>query len=461
MVSWAAMYYDDTIAAIATPPGEGGIGVVRVSGAQARAIAEHLFRPQRPGPLKAGRLRYGHLIDTTNGTVVDEVLVSFMAGPRSFTREDVVEISCHGGPLPLQRALALALGAGARLATPGEFTMRAFLNGRIDLAQAEASLDVIRARTSAELQLAQEQLGGWLGQAVHGVRDELLPTLAYLTALVDFPEDEVEPQEVAEPLAAALARLEALLATADQGLVYRQGARAVLVGRPNAGKSSLLNALLRAERAIVTPIAGTTRDTLEETASIDGLPVVLIDTAGIAETDDEVERIGVARSQGALRGADLALLLIDSSRPLHPDDTCIAALTHEKPTLLVRSKADLPLQLDATPITSAHPRLLGEVSTALPQGTGLDALRAALAQALLGGVPLGGAHLVSNPRHADALKRAAVHLRRACDGHAASVVPDLLSMDVTAALHALGEISGESVGEDLLAEIFSRFCIGK
>jgi tRNA modification GTPase len=457
------MSYDDTITAIATPPGEGGIGIVRLSGPQAVAIATHLFQPLKPGPLRSYRLRYGHIIDPAGGAVVDEVLVAFMRAPHSFTCEDVVEISCHGGPLPLQRTLDLTLAAGARLAEPGEFTQRAFLNGRIDLTQAEATLDVIRAQTSTGLALAQAQLGGWLAQEVRRIRAALLDTLAYLTVTLDFPEDEVELQDISPALQAGSAAVERLLASAEQGIIYRQGARAALVGRPNAGKSSLLNVLLRADRAIVTPVPGTTRDTLEETASLGGIPVVLIDTAGITESSDAVERLGVERSRAALAGADLALLVLDSQQPPTPDDERIAALTLDKPTLLVWSKADAgpPAALPVLPFS--HPHLLDSVITSASSGYGIDALAQAIVRALLGGAgsSSGSAHLVTNPRHRDALARAAQGLQRVLHGWQTGLPPDLLAGELTTALNALGEMTGDVVGEDLLDTIFSRFCIGK
>lgn len=455
--------YDDTIAAIATPPGEGGVGIVRISGAAAVAVVARIFRPLRPGPLRPYRLRYGHVVDPASGATVDEVLVAYMRAPRSFTREDVVEISCHGGPQPLQTTLSLALAAGARLARPGEFTLRAFLNGRIDLSQAEATLDVIRARTDAGLALAQAQLGGWLAREVRATRAALLECLAYVTVVVDFPEDEVEAQDLGPQLRSALARVEQLLAGATQGIIYRQGARVAIVGRPNVGKSSLLNALLRVERAIVTPIPGTTRDTLEESANLAGIPVALIDTAGIHESADPVEQLGIERARAALAGADLALLVLDAQQPLTPGDLAIAGLTLAKPTIVVWNKHDDPAEPLPTLGGFEHPQRRATVATSARSGAGVDALARAVATALLGGTPPAAAEarLVSNPRHRDALRRAEEHLRAALAGWEAGHPTDLIGGDLTATLNALGEITGETVGDDLLDVIFSRFCIGK
>jgi tRNA modification GTPase len=462
------MLYDDTIAAVATPAGEGGIGIVRVSGPDALAILQRMFAPARPGAWQPYRMRYGQVQDA-DAVRVDEALAVYMRAPHSFTAEDVIEISCHGGPLVVSRVLALALEYGARPAEPGEFTMRAFANGRIDLAQAEATLDTIRARTATGLALAQAQLGGWLSNELRGVRETLLGPLAYCTALVDFPEDEVEPQELAESLESALRNLDRLLASADQGIVYRQGARVALVGLPNAGKSSLLNALLRADRAIVTPIPGTTRDTLEEIANLRGIPVVLIDTAGISTTDDVVERLGVARSRAALAAADLALLIIDAAAP-YAANAEISVLVAEKPTIVVWNKIDL-LKGDEwrvagdewrTSLVTRHSSLVTRhLAVSALTGAGMDDLVQAVADVLLGGAAPAGERLVSSPRHRDALSRAAGHVRDALDGHARGVPADLLAVDLTAALTAIGEITGESLSEDLLAAIFSRFCIGK
>jgi tRNA modification GTPase len=456
------MLYTDTIAAIATPVGEGGVGIVRLSGSEALGILQRLFTPRRgtSARYQPQMLRYGRIVDD-EGHTVDEAMAVYFKAPHSYTREDVVEIHCHGGALPLRRALELALSAGARLAEPGEFTLRAFLNGRIDLAQAEATLDLIQARTQTGLQLALDQLGGRLSRDVQTARNDLIGALAYLTALVDFPEDDVPEQEVLQPLRAALAKVEQLHRGADQGMLYRYGARAVLVGRPNAGKSSLLNALLQVERAIVTPIPGTTRDTLEETANLGGVPVVLIDTAGITETDDPVERIGVERSRRALAGADIVLLVLDRSGPLTDEDLAIATLTYSRPTIVVYNKADLPPQLDPSPLLVAHPTVRASATTSAADGQGLTELGEIVAHSLLGNAPLTGETLVTNPRHHEALNRSVDHLRSAVSALEHNVPVDLVAVDVTAAVQALGEVTGETVGEDLLTTIFSRFCIGK
>lgn len=455
------MLYTDTIAAIATPVGEGGVGIVRLSGPDALSSLQRIFTPMRGGRrFKPQMLRYGRIIDA-EGQTVDEAMAVYFKAPRSYTREDVVEIHCHGGALPLRRTLELALSYGARLAEPGEFTLRAFLNGRIDLAQAEATLDLIQARTQTGLQLALDQLGGRLSRQVQQARSDLIGALAYLTALVDFPEDDVPEQEVLQPLRSALAQVEQLYRGADQGILYRYGARAVLVGRPNAGKSSLLNALLQVERAIVTPVAGTTRDTLEETANLGGVPVVLIDTAGITETADPVERIGVERSRRALASADVVLLVLDRCAPLTEEDLRIAALTHGRPTIAVYNKADLPAQLDPAPLLASHPTIRAESTTSAALGQGLSELGAAVAQTLLGNTPLTGETLVTNPRHRESLSRSVDHLRSAVAALELNVPVDLVAIDVTAAVQVLGEVTGESVGEDLLSTIFSRFCIGK
>ena len=452
---------DDTITAIATPLGEGGVGIVKISGPEAASILRRLFVPAVHGVdgLEPRRLTFGHIRDSETGDVVDEVLAVTMPGPHSYTRQDVVEIQAHGGIVPLRRILGLTLAAGARSAEPGEMTLRAFINGRLDLAQAEAVLDVVQARTEAALRVATEQLGGKLSARVREVRAELVNVLAYLEASIDFVEDEIPPQDVVTPLREIGAALEDILATADRGLIYRQGIRAAIVGRPNVGKSSLLNALLRGERAIVTPIPGTTRDTLEETVNVGGVPLVLVDTAGIrAETGDEVERIGVQRSRAALERADLALLVVDGSQPLTDADWDIAALIGGKPALVVANKCDLPVLELPDDLFPVAPRL----SVSALTSEGIQELEEAVVELVFGGaVTAADTPLVSNPRHQASMKRALDHVQAAEGGQVDGLSPDLVAIDVREAVDALGEITGETVSEDLLEAIFSNFCIGK
>ncbi len=444
--------YQDTIAAISTPLGEGGIGIVRLSGKDAFPIVRRLFSQQ----LANRRLVYGHIVDPDSGEVVDEVLAAYMKAPHTYTREDIVEIDCHGGPLPLQRILGLALRCGARLAHPGEFTLRAFLNGRIDLAQAESVLDVIQSKTQASLRLAVQGLGGKLSEPIKEVRRSLMDILAYLTARIDFPDDEVEEQDIREPLEKAQATLQNLIANADAGMVYRQGVRTAIVGRPNVGKSSLLNRLLRQSRAIVTPIPGTTRDTLEETVNLKGVPFILIDTAGIMKSNNVVEALAVERSRKAIEQADFVLLVIDASEPLTGSDKELIDSLAEKTALVVANKCDLPrrAKLDDLPWL--------EVSTSALTGEGLEELENAMVNSVLGGkIVTSDALLVTNPRHKEALQRAERHLAHAKAAVAEKLPDDFVTIDLTASLNALGEITGETVTDELLDTIFSRFCIGK
>ncbi|MBI4295197.1 MAG: tRNA uridine-5-carboxymethylaminomethyl(34) synthesis GTPase MnmE [Chloroflexi bacterium] len=444
--------YQDTIAAISTAVGQAGIGVVRLSGKEARPIAAKLFT----GELGHRRLAYGHIIDPDTGATVDEVLVAYMAAPHTYTREDVVEINCHGGPLPLQRVLELALRHGARLANPGEFTLRAFLNGRIDLAQAEAVLDVVQARTEAGLRLAVQGLGGRLSAPLKELRRQLVTLLAYLSASVDFAEDEIEEQEVLRPLSGIRQRLQELLAGAEAGMVYRHGVRTAIVGRPNVGKSSLLNRLLRENRAIVTPVPGTTRDTLEETLNLRGVPFLLVDTAGIVHSLDPVESLGVERSRRAIEQADLVLLVVDSSQALDDADRGIMALVGNCAALLVANKCDLPLKAELKDI----PWPVVPISALT--GQGLAELEEKMVQMALGGhVHSGEWPLVTNARHKEALERAERHLAAAQKALEAGLPDDLMSIDVSAAASALGEVTGETLTEDLLNAIFSQFCVGK
>lgn len=456
---------DDTIAAIATSIGQSGVGIVKLSGPEAYPIAHRLFRSAvGRTEFQPYRLHYGQIVEPESDTPVDEALVVYMPQPHSYTRQDVVEIQAHGGIVPLRRILQLTLNLGARPAEAGEMTLRAFLNGRLDLAQAEAVLDVIEAKTEAALRVANEQLSGSLSAQVATVRRALLDTLAFLEASIDFVEDEIPFQDVVGPLREVGAQVEKLLHSADQGLIYRQGVRAAIVGRPNVGKSSLLNALLRGDRAIVTAIPGTTRDTLEETANIGGIPVVLVDTAGIrAETADEVERIGVERSRAALARADIALMVIDGSERLDASrgDWEIEGLVGQKPALLVINKNDLPAAQQVEPPADFLP-VARRVRMSALTNEGIETLEAAIVELVTGGsVTLADTPLVSNPRHKALLQRALSHTQAAITAQQDGLSPDLVSIDVRAAVDALGEITGETATEDLLDTIFSKFCIGK
>ncbi len=453
---------DDTIAAISTPLGQGGIGLVRISGPDALKIARSLFRPARgkaDADWRPFHLRYGHIADPLTREHVDEVLVSYMPAPRTYTRQDVVEINCHGGIVPLRKVLELALREGARLAEPGEFTLRAFLNGRIDLAQAEAVLDIVNAHTEAALRLAVDQLDGRLSGQVRQVRQRLLSVMAYLEATIDFVEDDIPPQDVRPDLREAAEALSHLLRGADQGIIYRQGIRTAIIGRPNVGKSSLLNALLRADRAIVTPIPGTTRDTLEETLNLGGIPLVLVDTAGIANAStDPVERLGIERSRDALRRADLVLMVIDGSQPLQTEDADIARLTEGRPTVVVVNKTDLPELVDLSDFLPGAPRARVSALT----GEGLDALRKTILDKVLGGEVLASDSIfVTSTRHKDILTRALEHVQAALGTLEQGLPADFVTIDLRAALDLLGEITGQTFTEDLLDNIFSNFCIGK
>ncbi len=457
---------DDTIVAISTPIGEGGIGIIRLSGPEALPIATRLFRRpdgRLPGErsldrLESHRLTYGHIVDPGSGQVVDEVLLAYMSAPHTYTRQDVVEINAHGGIVPLRRILSLCLEQGARMAYEGEFTLRAFLNGRIDLAQAEAVLDVIRARTEASLRVAVDQLGGRLSARVREIRKGLIGALAHVEATIDFPEEDIPVPDIGPDLRRAEQALRDLLREAERGLIYRQGVHAAIVGRPNVGKSSLLNALLRTERAIVTPIPGTTRDTLEETVNLQGIPLVLVDTAGISETGDVIERMGVERSRRSMERADLVLLVVDGSEPPIQADYQVAALTTNKPTIVVINKSDLPAAWDASAFRPGAPRVAISALT----GAGLpDLEEQIIATVLAGKVTLSDEPVASNPRHRDAFRRALQHTLDAARALEQGLGADLIAIDLTEATNALGDVTGETASEDLLDTIFRNFCIGK
>src|SRR5579883_1659639 len=473
---------NDTIAAIATPPGIGGIGIIRVSGADAFDVVLPLLR--RPGVgtgvPPSHVLTYGHIVNPQTQEILDEVLVAFMHAPRTYTREDVVEISGHGGPLVLQRMLRLVLAQGARMANPGEFTLRAFLNGRLDLAQAEAVMDLISSQTEAGQRLAMHQLRGRVSEQVQDARHALLGVIARIEASIDFPEEDVptpQPEELRPLIEIAQQKVDTLLAGAEQGRLYRQGLRTAIIGRPNVGKSSLLNALLRTERAIVTPIAGTTRDTVEEVANVRGIPLHLIDTAGITPSNDPVEQIGVQRSRAAAQSADVVLLVFDGSEPLTEQDRQVSqelrALgfggegqaqgdqARRRAMLIAVNKADRPQMLELGEMRQLWPAV-EYVFTSMLTGQGLAELEEALANLVLGGqVSFGEEVLITSVRHQAALRAAAEHLEASQRALAEGLPLDFVSIDLDSAYDALVEITCETASTDLLERIFSEFCIGK
>ena len=455
------MYVRDTIAAISTPVGEGGIGIVRISGPASLPIARSIFTAKSNGGLKSHRFSYGDVVHPDTGDLVDEAMLVFMKGPNSYTREDVVEVQCHGGTLVVSRILSLVLAEGARLAEPGEFTKRAFLNGRIDLVQAEAVMDVISSRTDASLALAQHQREGLLSKRISVVKDGILYALAYVEALIDFPEDDVDvavETDVLGRVAPALAELDTLIEGFDEGRVLRDGVSVVIAGKPNVGKSSLLNTLLKEKRAIVTSVPGTTRDLIEEVVNINGLPVKLLDTAGIRESEDQVEQEGVRLSLDRIPKADLVLFVVDGSTPFGEEDAVILDAIGTKSCIVVRNKSDLPV-LALLPATCSAP-LVG-ISTL--NGTGVAELRDAISNAFMHGVAIDGREFVavSKARHRDALLKARLSLQSFVANLHAGVNMELLPVDLREALDAVGEVTGETTADDVLDRIFSSFCIGK
>jgi len=456
---------DDTIVAISTPLGESGIGVVRMSGPETLAIGDKIFLngKKNTSQFPTHTLHHGYIIDPRSGEKIDEVMLALMKAPRSFTKEDMLEINCHGGIVPLRRVLEVALREGARLAEPGEFTKRAFLNGRIDLAQAEAVVDIIKAKTTLGLKVALHQLGGVLSSRVKTLRGELIEILSHIEAAIDFPED-VEGMSHGENLGKAeeaLEEIDRLLATAGEGRILREGVNAAIVGRTNVGKSSLLNALLQEERAIVTPIPGTTRDTIEEIVDIKGVPLRIIDTAGIRAPKDVVEAEGVRRGRQSIEAADVILFILNGAEKLTEDDRRMMEDVKHRETIVVINKDDLPEAIEIEEIRDKlHDTRIIKISAS--KGKGLEELKEAIIQMVLGGeVTLNGRALVANVRHKNALTRARGSLGRAIEAMKADASEEFVAVDLREALESLGQITGQTTTEDILNEIFSHFCIGK
>ncbi|NJC87085.1 MAG: tRNA uridine-5-carboxymethylaminomethyl(34) synthesis GTPase MnmE [Desulfuromonas sp.] len=451
----------DTIVAPATPPGEGGVGIVRLSGSRAEALLAAAFRGRTAPPAMVSHHLYHGRLCRRDGTPLDEVLAVIMRAPHSYTGEDVVEVHCHGGSQLLRCILDLFLAEGARLANPGEFTQRAFLNGRLDLAQAEAVAALIGARSEQAARIALGQLEGRLSQQIHHFTTELRELLLLLEAHIDFPDDDLgtlDHQAVSTRAAAVHAAITELMLTFDNGRALREGVSVLILGRPNVGKSSLLNALLGEARAIVTEIPGTTRDTVEEELVLDGLPLRLIDTAGVRDTTDPIEQEGVRRAREKARAADLVLLVLDGSQPLTAEDRMAVAMAPPERTVLVRNKSDLP----AAEEPHSHP-FLSHVAVSVRQGTGLAELQAAIVAHFCGpgaGDTVGGVVLAER-RHRDALSGTLTALERFRAAQAAGEPYECLAFELREALAALGQITGETTPDAILEQIFSRFCIGK
>ncbi|MCS7043471.1 MAG: tRNA uridine-5-carboxymethylaminomethyl(34) synthesis GTPase MnmE [Bryobacteraceae bacterium] len=446
----------DTIVAIATPPGAGGLGVIRISGPAARSVAEAVLL-LRPGHAwKPWRLTHARLPDD-DGAVVDEVLVAFFAAPRSYTAEDVVEISCHGSPVVLRHCVARALRAGARAAEPGEFTLRAYLNGRIDLPQAEAVRDLIHATTLYQARVAAQQMEGSVSRAVQPVKNRLLELISLLEAGIDFAEDDVPvapAEEIDARLAAVLEGLDRLLSSYAWGKYVHEGITLAIVGRPNVGKSSLFNALLGSDRAIVTDIPGTTRDTISESFSLEGIPVRLIDTAGIRESEDTVERLGIERTRRAMADADLTLVVLDLSEPLAEADREILDRTARQGSrVVVGNKSDLPRRLEP---------VVEEIAVSAQTGAGIAGLRKLLVERIAPeGIAAPQAGLITSARHEALLREAHEAAAKARQANSAGLPHELLLLDCYAALQPLDALTGATTADDILNRIFSTFCIGK
>ena len=457
---------EDTISAVITALGEGAVGIVRISGERALAVGERLFKAASGKALAAyaaNTMVYGHVYDE-DGSLVDEVLAVYMRGPRSYTAEDVVEIQCHGGLQSLKKILALTYAAGARPAEAGEFTKRAVLNGRIDLTQAEAVMDIIRSRSEASLKLAARQQQGQLAKELRGLRSALVDVVVNLEAVIDYPEEDIEDVtfgRVQESIASCNDAIDSLLAHAHTGKILREGLRTAIVGKPNVGKSSLLNALLKEVRAIVSQYAGTTRDVIEEQLLLDGVPLVLADTAGIRSTEDFVEKIGVEKSRQLLQDAELVICVVDGSEGLTAEDEAILAAASGKPCVIIVNKSDLGLAVDLEELKERFGQ--DKVMTLSAKTlTGVEAFSAWLKDYVYGseGALSDGAY-VQNARQERLLREARQSLEDASQAAAAMLPYDCIEIDVRTAIDLLGEITGDTVQDEIINEIFSRFCIGK
>ncbi|MGT2889226.1 tRNA uridine-5-carboxymethylaminomethyl(34) synthesis GTPase MnmE [Streptococcus dysgalactiae subsp. equisimilis] len=451
----------DTITAISTPLGEGAIGIVRLSGTDALAIAQSVFKEKNLEQVASHTINYGHIIDPKTGTIIDEVMVSVMLAPKTFTRENVVEINTHGGIAVTNEILQLLIRQGARMAEPGEFTKRAFLNGRVDLTQAEAVMDIIRAKTDKAMTIAVKQLDGSLSQLINDTRQEILNTLAQVEVNIDYPEyDDVEEMTTAllrEKTQEFQSLLENLLRTAKRGKILREGLSTAIIGRPNVGKSSLLNNLLREDKAIVTDIAGTTRDVIEEYVNIKGVPLKLVDTAGIRETDDLVEQIGVERSKKALQEADLVLLVLNASEKLTDQDRALLNLSQDSNRIILLNKTDLEQKIELEQLPDDY------IPISVLTNQNINLIEDRINQLFFdnAGLVEQDATYLSNARHISLIEKAVQSLEAVNDGLALGMPVDLLQVDLTRTWEILGEITGDAAPDELITQLFSQFCLGK
>lgn len=451
----------DTIAAIATPLGEGAIGMIRLSGSDAFSIANAIFKGKNLEKVASHTLNYGHIIDPKNQKILDEVMLGVMKAPKTFTREDVIEINTHGGIAVTNEILQLVIREGARLAEPGEFTKRAFLNGRVDLTQAEAIMDLIRAKTDKAMSVAVKQLDGSLSELINNTRQEILNTLAQVEVNIDYPEyDDVEEMTTAlmrEKTQEFEALLTQLLKTAKRGKILREGLSTAIIGRPNVGKSSLLNNLLREDKAIVTDIEGTTRDVIEEYVNINGVPLKLIDTAGIRETHDIVEQIGVERSRKALEEADLVLLVLNASEKLTPQDRELIKISQNTNRIILLNKTDLPEQIESQELPNDAIRI------SVLTNQNIDQIEERIKQLFFENAEIveQDATYLSNTRHISLIEQAVESLQAVNQGLEMGMPVDLLQVDLTRTWQILGEITGDAAPDELITQLFSQFCLGK
>jgi len=464
---FSSMYLADTIVAPATPPGRGAVAIIRLSGPRAIPIAERLWTPAGKGAVPSRELRLGEIRDPTTSATIDQAMCAIFRAPRTFTGEDIAEIHCHGGVYLIRRILALAADVGARIAEPGEFTRRAYLNGRIDLTTAEAIADLVDARGEAALAQAINQLSGALAKRVEGLRERLIEVRAHLEAEIDFADEDLSlpsRDTIAAAIEGLAADIRILRDSFIRGRLTREGVRAAIIGKPNVGKSSILNLLLGSERAIVTSIPGTTRDVIEDSISLGPWPLVLADTAGLRQSGDEVERIGIERTRIAASGADLLIAVFDSSRPFDSDDADVIAATRDRVGVALLNKSDLTQVLEKAELRE-HGLALPLIDFSATAATGIDALRLELErtiEALIGsGDEAGSSVAISRERHRAALAQAYEELQAARDAAAAGMPPEIIAVDIALAAEALDSITGAISNEDILDKIFRDFCIGK